>query len=71
VAFVTGGGRASGGAAVMLARAGAKVAVGYRSRQPPAEAHVAASVRGDLGTPGGRPRQREALRALGAVSTFS
>ena len=66
-AFVTGGGRGIGRAtAVMLARAGAKVAVGYRSRKPPSEAHVAASVRGDLGTPTGASKAvAEALRALG------
>jgi len=57
-AFVTGGGRGIGRAtAVMLARAGAKVAVGYRSRKPPVESHITAAVRGDLGT--------------AAVSTFS
>src|SRR2546425_1348913 len=53
-AFVTGGGRGIGRAtAVMLARAGAKVAVGYRSRKPAADTHVTAAVRGDLGTAGG------------------
>ena len=66
-AFVTGGGRGIGRAtAVMLAKAGAKVAIGYRSRKPPAEAHVTASVRGDLGTPTGASKAvAEALRALG------
>jgi len=66
-AFVTGGGRGIGRAtALLLARAGAKVAVGYRSRKPPAEAHVTASVRGDLGTPTGASKAvAEALRALG------
>ena len=65
-AFVTGGGRGIGRAtAVLLARAGAKVAVGYRSRKPAAEAHVTAAVRGDLGTPTGANKAvAEALRAL-------
>ena len=66
-AFVTGGGRGIGHAtAVMLAQAGAKVAVGYRSRKPAADAHVTAAVRGDLGTPAGASKAvAEALRALG------
>ncbi|PYP56861.1 MAG: short-chain dehydrogenase [Gemmatimonadetes bacterium] len=66
-AFVTGGGRGIGRAtAVLLARAGAKVAVGYRSRKPAADAHVTAAVRGDLGTPTGATKAvAEALRALG------
>ena len=66
-AFVTGGGRGIGRAtAVMLAQAGAKVAVGYRSRKPAADAHVTAAVRGDLGTPAGASKAvAEALRALG------
>jgi 3-oxoacyl-[acyl-carrier protein] reductase len=65
-AFVTGGSRGIGRAtATMLARAGAKVAVGYRSRKPPADAHIAAAVRGDLGTaPGAKKAVAEALRAL-------
>ncbi len=66
-AFVTGGGRGIGRAtAVLLARAGAKVAVGYRSRKPAAEAHVAAAVRADLGAATGATKAvAEALRALG------
>jgi len=66
-AFVTGGGRGIGRAtAVLLARAGAKVAVGYRSRKPAAEPHVTAAVRGDLGTvTGANKAVAEALRALG------
>src|SRR5437870_10743527 len=66
-AFVTGGGRGIGRAtALLLARAGAKVAVGYRSRKPAADAHVTATVRGDLGTPTGATKAvAEALRALG------
>ena len=68
-AFVTGGGRGIGRAtAVMLARAGAKVAVGYRSRKPAADRHVTAAVRGDLGTPAGASKAvAEALRALGGL----
>lgn len=66
-AFVTGGGRGIGRAtALLLARAGAKVAVGYRSRKPTAEAQIAAAVRGDLGTAAGATKAvAEALRALG------
>ena len=66
-AFVTGGGRGIGRAtAVLLARAGAKVAVGYRSRKPPADSHILAAVRGDLGTSGGAKKAvAEALRGLG------
>jgi 3-oxoacyl-[acyl-carrier protein] reductase len=65
-AFVTGGGRGIGHAtAVLLARAGAKVAVGYRSRKPTPAAHITASVRGDLGTAlGAKKAVAEALRAL-------
>ena len=51
---------------MMLARAGAKVAVGYRSRKPAAEPHILAAVRGDLGTAtGAKKAVAEALRALG------
>ncbi len=66
-AFVTGGGRGIGHAtAVLLARAGAKVAVGYRSRKPAPAAHVTAAVRGDLGTIAGASKAvAEAIRALG------
>jgi len=66
-AFVTGGGRGIGRAtAILLARAGATVAVGYRARKPAAEPHVTAAVRGDLGTAAGAKKAvAEALRALG------
>jgi 3-oxoacyl-[acyl-carrier protein] reductase len=66
-AFVTGGSRGIGRAtAVLLARAGATVAVGYRSRKPAADPHIAAAVRGDLGTvPGAIKAVAEALRGLG------
>jgi len=65
-AFVTGGGRGIGRAtAILLARAGAKVAVGYRARKPATEPHVSAAVRGDLGTAAGATKAvAEALRAL-------
>jgi len=68
-AFVTGGGRGIGRAtAVLLARAGAKVAIGYRARKPPTEPHVVAAVRGDLGTSiGAKKAVAEALRALGGL----
>ncbi|HLZ44595.1 MAG TPA: SDR family oxidoreductase [Gemmatimonadales bacterium] len=68
-AFVTGGGRGIGRAtAVLLARAGAKVAIGYRARKPAAEPHVVAAVRGDLGTATGAAKAvGEALRALGGT----
>jgi 3-oxoacyl-[acyl-carrier protein] reductase len=68
-AFVTGGGRGIGQAtAVLLARAGAKVAVGYRSRKPAPAPYVTAAVRGDLGTVAGAGKAvAEALRALGGL----
>jgi len=68
-AFVTGGGRGIGRAtAMMLARAGAKVAVGYRSRKPAADPRIVAAVRGDLGTAtGAKKAVAEALRALGGL----
>src|SRR5213078_2425890 len=73
-AFVTGGGRGIGRAtALLLARAGASVAVGYRERKKEAEETVqavgryggkAVSVGGDLGDDAGaRSAVREALRA--------
>jgi len=68
-AFVTGGGRGIGRAtAVLLHRAGATVAIGYRARKPAAEPHVVAAVRGDLGTvTGAKKAVAEALRALGGT----
>ena len=77
-AFVTGGGRGIGRAtALLLARAGASVAVGYRERKKEAEETVqavgryggkAVSVGGDLGDDAGaRSAVREALRALGGL----
>jgi 3-oxoacyl-[acyl-carrier protein] reductase len=66
-AFVTGGSRGIGRAtAILLARAGATVAVGYRTRKPAAEPHITAAVRGDLGSAAGAQKAvAEALRALG------
>src|SRR5881296_2155394 len=67
-AFVTGGGRGIGCAtAVLLARAGARVAVGYRSRKADADETIRAvgggkgrketvAVQADLGDPGGAKR---------------
>ncbi len=77
-AFVTGGGRGIGRAtAVMLARAGASVAVGYRSRKADAEETVAVvrrlggkafSVAGDLGdSTAGKRAVGEAAQALGGL----
>jgi 3-oxoacyl-[acyl-carrier protein] reductase len=65
-AFVTGGSRGIGRAtALLLARAGATVAVGYRTRKPAADSSITAAVRGDLGTPDGAKKViAEALRAL-------
>lgn len=49
-AFVTGGGRGIGRAtAVLLARAGARVVIGYRARKPAPDHKLAGSVAGDLG----------------------
>jgi 3-oxoacyl-[acyl-carrier protein] reductase len=51
-AFVTGGGRGIGRAtAVLLARAGARVVIGYRDRRPAPDHKLAGSVAGDLGDP--------------------
>lgn len=68
-AFITGGGRGIGRAtAVLLHRAGASVAIGYRARKPAAEPHFIAAVRGDLGTAAGSAKVvAEALRALGGA----
>ena len=65
-AFVTGGSRGIGRAtALLLARAGATVAVGYRTRKPADDPRITAAVRGDLGTAGGATKVvAEALRAL-------
>lgn len=73
-AFVTGGGRGIGRAtAVLLARAGAAVAVGYRSRKADAEETIRAISRGtaiqaDLGDPAAARRAvTDAARALGGL----
>ena len=64
---MTGGGRGIGLAtAHLLARAGAKVAVGYRSRKPEFDGAIAAAIAGDLGDPAAAKRAvDEAVRALG------
>ena len=79
-AFVTGGGRGIGRAtAVMLARAGAAVAVGYRSRKADAddtiraianggERHGAAAIQADLGDAAAATRAvGDAARAIGGL----
>src|SRR5690349_16142744 len=79
-AFVTGGGRGIGRAtALMLARAGASVAIGYRSRRADADETIraveasgkrakAVAVGGDLGDPGAAQRAvTEATQALGGL----
>lgn len=68
-AFVTGGGRGIGRAtALLLARAGAKVAVGYHSRKPEPDALIAAAIAGDLGEPGAARRAvAEVMRTIGGL----
>jgi 3-oxoacyl-[acyl-carrier protein] reductase len=77
-AFVTGGGRGIGRAtAVLLARAGASVAIGYRTRRADAEETLeavrrlggqAVSVKGELGdSTAGKGAVDEASRALGGL----
>src|SRR5437588_12249419 len=79
-AFVTGGGRGIGRAtAVMLARAGCRVAVGYRSRRKDADETVkaveggggrgkAVAIGGDLGDPAAaRQAVAQAAQALGGL----
>src|SRR5437899_7538339 len=79
-AFVTGGGRGIGRAtALLLARAGASVAVGYRSRKADADETIkvvgggkgrkeTVAVQADLGDPGAAKRAvEEAARALGGL----
>jgi len=79
-AFVTGGGRGIGRAtALLLARAGASVAVAYRSRRADAEATIqavgggkartgAVAVQADLGDPAAAKRAvEEAAQALGGL----
>ena len=77
-AFVTGGGRGIGRAtALLLARAGARVALGYRSRKEDAAQTVAAvkrlggqavSIRGELGNPETATQAvAEAVAALGGL----
>lgn len=68
-AFVTGGGRGIGRAtAGLLARAGATVAAGYRSRKPAPDPTVAVHVAGDLGDPAAARRAvAEVMRALGGL----
>ena len=68
-AFVTGGGRGIGRAtALLLARAGARVAVGYQSRKPEPDALIAATIAGDLGEPGAARRAvAEVMRTIGGL----
>ncbi|HEU5262441.1 MAG TPA: SDR family NAD(P)-dependent oxidoreductase [Gemmatimonadales bacterium] len=79
-AFVTGGGRGIGRAtAVLLARAGARVAIGYRTRRQDAEETIGAvrggkgrqgavAIEADLGDPIAAERAvGEAARALGGL----
>jgi 3-oxoacyl-[acyl-carrier protein] reductase len=68
-AFVTGGGRGIGrAAALLLARAGAKVAVGYRTRKPDPDALVAATIAGDLGDPAAARRAvAQVMRTFGGL----
>ena len=68
-AFVTGGGRGIGRAtALLLARAGATVAVGYRSRKPDPDALVAATIAADLGDPAAARRAvAEVMRTFGGL----
>ncbi|HEX4574315.1 MAG TPA: SDR family NAD(P)-dependent oxidoreductase [Gemmatimonadales bacterium] len=80
-AFVTGGSRGIGRAtALLLVRAGASVAIGYRSRRDEADATVrlvqqsaagrarATAIAGDLGEPGAAGRAvAEAAHALGGL----
>ncbi|MGH7700885.1 MAG: SDR family NAD(P)-dependent oxidoreductase [Gemmatimonadales bacterium] len=68
-AFVTGGGRGIGRAtARLLAQAGARVAVGYRTRQAEAEKTGAVAIGADLGRREDAERAvDEAVRALGGL----
>ena len=80
-AFVTGGGRGIGRAtAVLLARAGAAVAIGYRSRKADADetiramasdaggGHHGAAIQADLGDPAAARRAvTDAARAIGGL----
>jgi 3-oxoacyl-[acyl-carrier protein] reductase len=71
-AFVTGGGRGIGRAtAVLLLRAGATVAVGYRERRPAPDPKLAAMIPGDLSNPSEAQRVvNEAFRALGGLDVL-
>jgi 3-oxoacyl-[acyl-carrier protein] reductase len=68
-AFVTGGGRGIGLAtARLLARAGATVATGYRSRKPEPDPAITATIAGDLGdAPTAKRVVDEVVRSLGGL----
>jgi 3-oxoacyl-[acyl-carrier protein] reductase len=68
-AFVTGGGRGIGQAtARLLAKGGARVAAGYRSRKPEPDPAIVATIAGDLGDPAAAKRAvAEVVRALGGL----